>query len=169
MNRRGFFKALGIAAAGAVATAVDPERLLWTPGATTHILPPPQGWRPGPQGLVFHKDAFSFVTEDLKFSQVFSPDDWSGIEDFRLRYLDPAVKALVERIDREIMAAMSVSCPVYLLTKENGLEVRHPAEIEKGIAELQEAKRDLIEADIQRARVKWERILPRAIAVPTNL
>lgn len=41
MNRRHFLSLLGIAAATAV---IDPERLLWTPDAKTHILPPPQGW-----------------------------------------------------------------------------------------------------------------------------
>lgn len=43
MNRRGFLKLVTLAAVG---TAVDPEQLIWTPGAKTHILPPAGGWRP---------------------------------------------------------------------------------------------------------------------------
>jgi len=38
LNRRGFLQS-GIAAASAL--AVDPERLLWTPGAKTIFIPPP--------------------------------------------------------------------------------------------------------------------------------
>ena len=37
MNRRAFFGALGAGAAGFV---IDPERLLWRPGAKTFFLPP---------------------------------------------------------------------------------------------------------------------------------
>lgn len=37
MNRRAFFQR---AAIGAAALAVDPERLLWTPGAKTIFVPP---------------------------------------------------------------------------------------------------------------------------------
>lgn len=43
MNRRHFLSLFATAAAVAV---VDPERLLWTPGARTHILPPADGWVP---------------------------------------------------------------------------------------------------------------------------
>lgn len=42
MNRRHFLRLFGAAATVAL---VDPERLVWTPGATTHVLPPPSGWR----------------------------------------------------------------------------------------------------------------------------
>lgn len=37
MNRRSFLTRLGVAAVGAAALAVDPERLLWVPGAKTII------------------------------------------------------------------------------------------------------------------------------------
>ncbi len=37
MNRRGF---LGAAAAAVAALAIDPERLLWVPGAKTIFIPP---------------------------------------------------------------------------------------------------------------------------------
>ena len=41
MNRRGFLRLLGMAAAGAAAGGMelDPERLLWRPGAKTFFLP----------------------------------------------------------------------------------------------------------------------------------
>ena len=42
MNRRRFFSVL---AAGVAGLAIDPERLVWTPGAKTHILPPAEGWK----------------------------------------------------------------------------------------------------------------------------
>jgi hypothetical protein len=41
MNRRRFLTLFATAAAVA---AVDPERLLWTPGARTHFLAPEGGW-----------------------------------------------------------------------------------------------------------------------------
>jgi hypothetical protein len=44
MNRRRFLTVFATAAAVA---AVDPERLLWTPGARTHFLPPEGGWDHG--------------------------------------------------------------------------------------------------------------------------
>jgi hypothetical protein len=56
MNRRRF---LAVLAGAAAVAALDPERLLWTPGQTTHILPPPHGWRPDlcrcGQPVGFHK------------------------------------------------------------------------------------------------------------------
>ena len=44
MNRRTFFSLLGI---GAASAALDPERLLWVPGAKTISIPAPRTiWRP---------------------------------------------------------------------------------------------------------------------------
>lgn len=43
MNRRGFLRLLGTAAA---AVALDPERVLWEPGKVSHHLAPAEGWRP---------------------------------------------------------------------------------------------------------------------------
>jgi hypothetical protein len=41
VNRRGFLRALGLASAGAAAGLVlDPDKLLWVPGAKTFFLPP---------------------------------------------------------------------------------------------------------------------------------
>ena len=74
MNRRRFFSVL---AAGVAGLAIDPERLVWTPGAKTHILPPPQGWgtvnveywyKPHARPFAFHKDAFSLVVGPLPFT-----------------------------------------------------------------------------------------------------
>lgn len=79
MNRRGFIRLLGAAAAVA---AIDPERLLWTPGKVTHVLPPPSGWWRNPLAGLFnpppglresfrnadialHPDAFAFVMEPI--------------------------------------------------------------------------------------------------------
>lgn len=42
MNRRGFLRFLGAGAAGLV---LDPEMLLWRPGAKTILLPPTQVFR----------------------------------------------------------------------------------------------------------------------------
>jgi hypothetical protein len=42
MNRRAFVQLAGAAAAAFV---LDPERVLWRPGARTHFLAPPGGWR----------------------------------------------------------------------------------------------------------------------------
>lgn len=42
-TRRDFLRALALGVVGAA--VVDPERLIWTPGAKTHILPPAGGWK----------------------------------------------------------------------------------------------------------------------------
>lgn len=39
MNRRGFLKAFGAAVATAMAVEIDPERLLWTPGTKSFLIP----------------------------------------------------------------------------------------------------------------------------------
>ncbi len=44
ITRRGFFSILAAAVAGTAAVAIDPERLNWSPGQKTHILPPAGGW-----------------------------------------------------------------------------------------------------------------------------
>lgn len=41
MNRRSF---LALLASGVAGAALDPERLLWTPGARTIFVPPADGW-----------------------------------------------------------------------------------------------------------------------------
>lgn len=56
MNRRGFLKAAVVGLAGIAAAQLDPERLLWVPGARTFFIPKP---------LAFHPDAFAWVTKDL--------------------------------------------------------------------------------------------------------
>lgn len=71
MNRRSFLKAItgGLAATAALAT-VDPEFLLWRPGAKSIFIPEP------PQPLAFHPDVFSIVTADLKVGDVFTIDGY---------------------------------------------------------------------------------------------
>lgn len=92
MNRRTF---LGLLGASAAAMVLDPELALWKPGATTHILPPPNGWNlsgynplPIPVPLKFHKDAFSLAMDPFTW-----PDD----------VIRAAVKDLADKIDREAL------------------------------------------------------------------
>lgn len=74
-SRRGFLAALAAAVAGAAVTAVDPERLLWTPGQKTHFLPPPAGWKP----------------QDLSF------------EEFYAQYVRDAAQKMADKIDRQLI------------------------------------------------------------------
>lgn len=48
MNRRGFLNALGL---GAAALTLDPERLLWVPGAKTIFIPKTLAAPPQPFGI----------------------------------------------------------------------------------------------------------------------
>src|SRR5437763_1629393 len=104
MNRRFFLKVLGL---GAAVAAVDPEQLLWTPGQRTHILPPADGWRSrivaagadaptflgwDPASREVETSGYVFVTEDLT------------LDEFRTRYLEPAIRARVDRAEREMLA-----------------------------------------------------------------
>lgn len=102
MNRRSFLSLLGL---GAAAMVLDPELALWKPGATTHILPPPQGWetvvgvdwgyKDSVTALKFHKDAFSVVQGPLFLDE----------NQFKWRddVIAAAVKDLADRIDRDAL------------------------------------------------------------------
>lgn len=90
MNRRAFFqRVLGGVAAATVAPLLelDPERALWVPGKKTIFLPP----APTIQTIAFHPDAFSMVMDDLTY------------QEFRDRYIRPAVADLARHIDVRIM------------------------------------------------------------------
>lgn len=60
LSRRGFLNTLAAALAGAVS---DPERLLWTPGERTIILPPAQGWITGVDWGTGRSQSFIVVSE----------------------------------------------------------------------------------------------------------
>jgi hypothetical protein len=92
MNRRSF---LAAAVATAVTLAVDPERLLWTPGQRTHILPPRGGWRRGP--LTFAD--LAFVTCPLDFEIVAVPDP---VFEEKMRM----VREHISKIDREMIRSL---------------------------------------------------------------
>lgn len=81
MNRRGFLKLLTAGAAGLL-VGEDLERALWTPGATTHVLPPASGWRPGPPFNLFNP-----------------PVDVEGISMRLIRTYDVRTDQLVARMD----------------------------------------------------------------------
>jgi hypothetical protein len=80
MQRRGFLAALGTLAAG---YALDPERLLWVPGAKTFFLPSIEGVRgcpPGPLGAlgppgfltidIITREALRVLENNLQFARV---------------------------------------------------------------------------------------------------
>lgn len=100
------------------ALAPDPDQLAWVPGAKTHILPPAGGWggidfakldrqyrtgqmslqdgfdywyKPHPKQLAFHRDAFSFVSQDLQ------PPDTQEFRDA----IAQAAKRLADDIDAQ--------------------------------------------------------------------
>lgn len=118
MNRRNFLRLFGAAAAVAL---VDPERLAWKPGATTHFLPPAEGgWRPRPpfglfnpstnlakqfrDGLMFNKDAFALLMDDVNLSVELTPERFPMI-DFYPKLPEETIaqlaKDLADRIDAE--------------------------------------------------------------------
>ena len=84
MNRRGFLSALGALSA---AFALDPERLLWVPGAKTVFLPPAAPIPIKPFGV------------DVEFTD---DDLFMTIEDLRLRYVVPMIAYHAEN-DPEIL------------------------------------------------------------------
>lgn len=84
IDRRGFLRTLLSAGVGAVAGfTLDPERLLWVPGAKTIFLPPP------PQvcrcGLP--------ITHGSELTPA----------EFQRRFIEPAVKAMADKIDADIV------------------------------------------------------------------
>lgn len=145
MNRRHFLSLLGLAAATA---AVDPERLLWTPGATTHVLPPAGGWREPwgtpayfarlnrqyldgaigrEPGLAFHPDAFALVSEPL------APPP--GVEYWYRPHtsidVSVAAKALADHVDQKaVLYAYGEQLPPDVartydaVDKETGISIR---------------------------------------------
>jgi hypothetical protein len=75
MNRRGFLQLLGMGAAGAMlGVELDPERLLWVPGAKTIFLPPPPERRLTHGAWVPHdwiaKETLRMLEEKLAFSRL---------------------------------------------------------------------------------------------------
>lgn len=106
MNRRAFLRTLtsGLAATAALG-AVDPEALLWTPGAKTIILPPVSGWSRGsgnvfvtPQWIV--RDMVQTLEAQLKISQAMDiafarGDQWSA-KDYSERRADG--RAMLARV-----------------------------------------------------------------------
>lgn len=63
MNRRGFFGRLAAGAAAVVAASeLDPDFLVWKPGAKTVFIPPAKAVQP----LAFHKDAFALVMDSIE-------------------------------------------------------------------------------------------------------
>lgn len=92
MNRRGFLK---FAAAAVVGLAADPERLIWTPGQKTHILPPPQGWRAA------NWDGVEFWYRDRRALSVV---------EFREQYVRPAMKEWWDRAEAKYVASLIDQC-----------------------------------------------------------
>lgn len=70
MNRRGFLSLLGLGTAGMV---LDPEQLLWRPGAKKIFLP-------AAQGITFRKEAFDECFKDdelgisIRYMREYRPD-----------------------------------------------------------------------------------------------
>lgn len=93
MNRRSFLTRLATVATVAL---VDPERLLWTPGQTTHVLPPARGWRPGdgslfnPRVNLARQFREGILSRELGFEWYGPPIDVSAW-----------AKAMADRVDAE--------------------------------------------------------------------
>lgn len=83
MNRRGFLSLLG---AGAAALALDPERALWVPGKKLISIP-----------KVTATNAFAYLENGHIFYR-FEFDE-ADLDLFQSRYIEPAVKALVNHFD----------------------------------------------------------------------
>lgn len=60
MNRRGFLKAAVVGLAGIAAAQLDPERLLWVPGARTFFIP---------ERIAFHPNAFEMTMSPLALAR----------------------------------------------------------------------------------------------------
>lgn len=81
MNRRGFFGRLAAGAAAVVAASeLDPDFLVWKPGAKTVFIPPAKAVQP----LAFHKDAFALAMDPLERGE--KPFDFFLGVDEHLRY-----------------------------------------------------------------------------------
>lgn len=79
MNRRGFLGMLGAALAG---STVDPEKLLWVPGAKTISIP----------------KAISVSEESIANL---------ALEEFLARYITPAARSIADAIDRQVLATIN--------------------------------------------------------------
>jgi hypothetical protein len=87
MNRRGFLQTL---AAGLAGAALDPERLLWTPGAKTHFLPPPKGWERTASGVMFR------VGDIVTFEGVYAVDPLTSRSTVQLRRFVVTARSISE-------------------------------------------------------------------------
>lgn len=91
MNRRRFLSLFGAAAAGAV---LDPERLLWVPGAKTIVLPPAGGWIVSPTPIMLGE---VYASRDVYFG----PD--SELPPAWKKHIRAAAKELADRIDADCL------------------------------------------------------------------
>jgi hypothetical protein len=141
MNRRRFFATL---AAAAVGTALDPERLLWTPGKVTHILPPAGGWRKVAP-LAFRKDAFALTMAPLPPAEYWYNPVKAMADHVDQRALDHAYGLLDER--RRLVKAIRdhVMCapPKPVVVYEG--QIRRPDAITTQYPELEPAYQTVAE------------------------
>ena len=84
VSRRGFLSFLGGAAAIA---AVDPEKLLWTPGKRTISIPAPI------RAQYLLSATFDFA----------AGDEYLSLSDFEDRYMRPAMSALTRQLDAAML------------------------------------------------------------------
>lgn len=76
MNRRRFLQQLLAGAAGAaIAATVDVDKLLWTAGEKTHVLPPPEGWIRADSGLLLQRG--DVITIEGRFA--LHPQTWKEL------------------------------------------------------------------------------------------
>ena len=87
MNRRGFLTAL---LGGAAALAADPDKLLWKPGKLISI--PSRRDK-----LLYQIGVDGVIPDDLALS----------LDQFARTYLQPAINALADRIDKEALQQFS--------------------------------------------------------------